>query len=73
MLYQHYTLEDWWPPSGTGAMSPLTFENINDGKRDRIGVLLSGKGGSVRSGLRCWVPVTNIWKRMQTTFTAMET
>lgn len=38
MLYQHYTLEDWWPPSGTGAMSPLTFENINDGKRDRIGV-----------------------------------
>lgn len=38
MLYQRYTLEDWWPSSGTGAMSPLTFENINDGKRDRIGV-----------------------------------
>ena len=37
-LYQHYTLHDWWPASGTGGMSPLTFENINDGKRDRLGV-----------------------------------
>ena len=36
-LYQHYTLRDWWPPSGTGAMSPLDFENINHGKRDRLG------------------------------------
>lgn len=33
--YQHYTLNDWWPPSGTGSMSPETFLNINDGKRDR--------------------------------------
>lgn len=37
-LYQHYTLHDWWPASGTGGMSPLAFENINDGKRDRIGL-----------------------------------
>lgn len=36
-LYQHYTLRDWWPPSGTGAMSPLDFQNINHGKRDRLG------------------------------------
>ncbi|ABI60163.1 MULTISPECIES: TonB-dependent receptor [Nitrosomonas] len=36
-LYQHYTLRDWWPPSGTGAMSPLNFQNINHGKRDRLG------------------------------------
>ncbi len=31
---QHYTLDDWWPPSGAG-MWPGTFDNINDGKRDR--------------------------------------
>jgi iron complex outermembrane receptor protein len=37
-LYQHYTLNDWWPPSGTGGMSPGTFENIKDGERDRLGV-----------------------------------
>ncbi|MFN4324459.1 MAG: TonB-dependent receptor [Azonexus sp.] len=36
-LYQHYTLHDWWPASG-GGMMPGTFENINDGKRDRLGV-----------------------------------
>ena len=35
-LYQHYTLHDWWPASG-GGMMPGTFENINDGKRDRLG------------------------------------
>lgn len=35
-LYQHYTLHDWWPASG-GGMWPGTFENINDGKRDRLG------------------------------------
>ena len=32
---QHYTLNDWWPPSGTGMMSPNTFININDGERNR--------------------------------------
>jgi len=36
-IYQHYTLHDWWPPSGSG-MWPGTFENINNGKRDRMGV-----------------------------------
>jgi iron complex outermembrane receptor protein len=36
-LYQHYTLDDWWPPSG-GGMWPGTFENINDGTRDRFGL-----------------------------------
>lgn len=34
-LYQHYTLNDWWPASGAN-MAPNTFENINDGKRDRL-------------------------------------
>lgn len=34
--WQHYRLDDWWPPSGTGGMSPGTFYNINDGKRDRF-------------------------------------
>jgi iron complex outermembrane receptor protein len=32
---QQYQLNDWWPPSGTGGMSPYTFWNINNGKRDR--------------------------------------
>jgi len=36
-LYQHYRLDDYWPASG-GAMWPLTFDNINDGTRDRLGV-----------------------------------
>ena len=33
-LYQSYRLDDWWPASG-GGMYPGTFDNINDGKRDR--------------------------------------
>ncbi|MBK6511736.1 MAG: TonB-dependent receptor plug domain-containing protein [Haliea sp.] len=37
--YQAYRLDDWWPPSGTGMMmSPNTFENINDGTRDRYAI-----------------------------------
>jgi iron complex outermembrane receptor protein len=51
--YQSYRLNDWWPPSPsslagmfsspgvpatTGGMAPNTFWNINDGKRDRLGV-----------------------------------
>jgi iron complex outermembrane receptor protein len=51
--YQRYRLDDWWPPSPsslagmfsgpgvpatTGGMAPNTFWNINDGKRDRLGV-----------------------------------
>jgi iron complex outermembrane receptor protein len=35
---QQYTLDDWWPPSGTGAMYPGTFANINNGQRDRYGI-----------------------------------
>jgi len=34
--YQRYRLNDWWEPSGTGGMSPLTFWNINNGQRDRL-------------------------------------
>ena len=33
--YQAYRLDDWWPPSGTGMMSPGTFWNIHNGQRDR--------------------------------------
>ena len=36
-LYQAYKLDDWWPPSG-GGMWPGTFDNINDGTRDRLGL-----------------------------------
>ena len=32
--YQNYRLDDWWPASG-GGMWPGTFDNINDGQRDR--------------------------------------
>lgn len=32
---QRYRLDDYWPASGSGMMSPDTFENINDGERDR--------------------------------------
>jgi len=37
--YQRYRLNDWWSPSGTGMMmSPNTFQNINNGQRDRLGI-----------------------------------
>jgi iron complex outermembrane receptor protein len=42
--FQKYRLDDWWPPSPncgtdcTGGMAPNTFWNINNGKRDRLGV-----------------------------------
>ena len=36
--YQRYRLEDSWPPSGTGMMSPRYMKNINDGERDRIDI-----------------------------------
>ncbi len=32
--YQRYRLNDWWPASG-GGMGPQSFQNINNGKRDR--------------------------------------
>ncbi|MGD8589835.1 MAG: TonB-dependent receptor [Chromatiales bacterium] len=32
--YQHYHLDDYWPPSGA-SMWPDTFYNINDGTRNR--------------------------------------
>ena len=34
--FQRYRLNDWWTRSGTGPMSPNTFQNINNGKRDRL-------------------------------------
>ena len=38
--YDRYRLDDYWPsPTGVlGGMGPNTFWNINDGKRDRIGM-----------------------------------
>lgn len=35
--YQRYRLDDYWPASG-GGMWPGTFQNINDGERDRAAV-----------------------------------
>ena len=34
--YQQYRLNDWWDRSGNGGMSPDTFWNIRDGKRNRF-------------------------------------
>lgn len=35
--YHRYRLDDWWPPvSGSMMMSPETYLNINDGRRDRF-------------------------------------
>ena len=36
--FQRYRLDDWWTSSGTGPMSPNTFQNINNGERDRFDV-----------------------------------
>lgn len=34
--YHSFRLNDWWPPvTGSMSMSPNTFVNINDGRRDR--------------------------------------
>ncbi len=40
---QRYRLDEWWPPSG-GMMSPGTFDNVNDGRRDRDGVFVEWEG-----------------------------
>ena len=34
--FQRYRLDDWWTKSGTGPMAPNTFQNINNGARDRF-------------------------------------
>ena len=36
--YQNYHLDDWWAPVANSApmMGPQTFQNINDGQRDRF-------------------------------------
>ncbi|MDD5406587.1 MAG: TonB-dependent receptor [Sulfurovaceae bacterium] len=39
--YDNYRLNDWWPPDEINkkpGMYPNTFWNINDGKRDRLGL-----------------------------------
>ena len=36
--FQRYRLDDWWTTSGTGPMSPNTFQNINNGERDRFDI-----------------------------------
>lgn len=37
--FHRNTLDDWWPPvAGSMMMGPRTYVNINDGRRDRLGV-----------------------------------
>ena len=63
--FQRYRLDDWWPPIGYlgTSMSGVDFWNINDGRRDRLGLfaewearwnpqwltLLGIRGGTVKS------------------------
>lgn len=36
--FDHEWLADWWPPlPGSSMMGPQTFQNINNGTRDRLG------------------------------------
>jgi len=38
--FQHYTLNDWWPPvaNSMGMMDPFAFININNGERNRAAI-----------------------------------
>ncbi|MCB5190879.1 TonB-dependent receptor [Methylobacillus arboreus] len=36
--FHRNTLDDYWPPVAGTMMGPRTFVNINDGRRDRLGV-----------------------------------
>lgn len=47
---QQYTLDDYWDPSGTGAMSPNVFLNVNNGERDRYAAFASGNTRPAASG-----------------------
>ena len=49
--FQRYRLDDWWTRSGTGPMSPNTFENINNGQRDRFDIYVEW--------LKSWQPDFN--------------
>ena len=49
--FQRYRLEDWWTDSGTGPMSPNTFQNINNGERDRFDIYTEW--------LKSWTPDFN--------------
>ncbi|MDO9424644.1 MAG: TonB-dependent receptor plug domain-containing protein [Methylobacter sp.] len=46
--YQRYRLDDWWDPIGTNPMlmmqGPGAFQNINQGKRDRIDLFAEWEG-----------------------------
>jgi len=49
--FDRFTLEEWWPPVANGAsamMGPKTFQNINDGERNRIGTFAEWE--------RTWTP-----------------
>lgn len=41
--WQHYRLDDWWPPSG-GGMWPGAFWNIRDGRRNRASIFAEWEG-----------------------------
>lgn len=36
--FHRNTLDDWWPPVAGTMMGPRTYVNINDGRRERLGL-----------------------------------
>jgi iron complex outermembrane receptor protein len=43
--FNRYHLDDWWPPLPgiISIMGPKTFESINNGKRDRLGIFIESE------------------------------
>ena len=53
--YQHYQLNDYWSPSG-GGMGPDTFQNINDGERNRTALFSEWESRAVPD----WVTLVGV-------------
>lgn len=55
---QAYTLNDWWPPTAMMGMilGPNTFQNIDDGRRDRIGTFAEWE----RAWTRQWTSLLGV-------------
>lgn len=66
--FNRYRLDDWWPAvAGSMMMGPNTFENINNGKRDRLGAFVEttsewNKTISTNIGLRTDIVSMNTGK-----------
>ena len=52
--YQAYRLDDWWPPSGTGNMSPKPSGTSTTASVTATPCSANGKRSSIRNGRACW-------------------